>query len=97
MLSGVPQGSVLGALLFLIYINDIDDGIMSKIWKFADYTKICKNIENEMDVEILRNDLKQLYKWSEDWQMFFNLDKCVVIHIWAIKIKNAYTNLKDKN
>ena len=81
VLSGVPQGSVLGPLLFLIYINDIDDGIMSKIWKFADDTKICKNIKNERDVEILRNDLKQLYKWSEDWQMLFNLDKCVVIHM----------------
>ena len=77
VLSGVPQGSVLGPLLFLIYINDIDDGIISKIWKFADDTKICKNIKNERDVEILRNDLKQLYKWSEDWQMLFNLDKCV--------------------
>ena len=68
VLSGVPQGSVLGPLLFLIYTNDIDDGIISKIWKFADDTKICKNIKNEGDVKILRNDLKQLYKWSEDWQ-----------------------------
>ena len=73
------------------YINDIDDGIISKIWKFADDTKICKNIKNERDVEILRNDLKQLYKWSEDWQMLFNLDKCVVIHM-GNKKKKFYTN-----
>ena len=90
VLSGVPQGSVLGPLLFLIYINDIDDGIMSKIWKFADDTKICKNIKNERDVEILRNDLKQLYKWSEDWQMLFNLDKCVVIHMGNKNKKGLY-------
>ena len=50
----------------LIYINDIDDKIISKLWKFADDTKICHNIKSERDVEILRNDLKQLYTWSED-------------------------------
>ena len=99
VLSGVPQGSVLGPLLFLIYINDIDDSIISKLWKFADDTKICHNIKSERDVEILRNDLKQLYKWSEDWQMLFNLDKCVVIHFGTKNEKHTYElggqNLKN--
>ena len=90
MLSGVPQGSVLGPLLFLIYINDIDDRIISKLWKFADDTKICHNIKSERDAEILRNDLRELYKWSEDWQMLFNLDKCVVIHFGTKNEKRTY-------
>ena len=72
VLSEVPQGSVLGPLLFLIYINDIDDGIISKIWKFADDTKICNNVKNDEDVEILRKDLKQLYKGQK-------IGKCCLI------------------
>ena len=90
-----------GALMLLIYINDIDDKIISKLWKFADDTKICHNNKSERDVEILRNDLKQLYKWLEDWQMLFNLDKCVVIHFGTNCEKRTYElggqNLKNKN
>ena len=79
--SGFPQGSVLGPLLFLIFINDIDDGIISKIWKFADDSKICYKICNEADKEIIRGDLRKLFQWSEDWQMLFNIDKCIVLHM----------------
>ena len=81
VLSGVPQGSVLGPLLFLIYINDLDVGIVSKLVKFADDTKLGKEVKNEHEVNILRQDLRNIFQWSVDWQMSFNTDKCTVIHM----------------
>ena len=81
VLSGVPQGSVLGPLLFLIYINDLDAGVMSKLVKFADDTKIGRQIATEHEVEIMRDDLNKNFQWSINWQMLFNEDKCTVIHM----------------
>ncbi|HKJ81868.1 MAG TPA: reverse transcriptase family protein [Ignavibacteriaceae bacterium] len=83
VVSGVPQGSVLGPLLFIIYINDIDEGILSKLNKFADDSKVGKGIKCRQDVEMLQSDLDKLSKWAEDWQMTFNLEKCNVLHCGA--------------
>jgi len=80
VLSGVPQGSVLGPLLFLIFINDLDTDILSKLCKFADDTKIGRTVGTEQEVNILRRELNKLHTWAQDWQMAFNVDKCVVVH-----------------
>ena len=79
--SGVPQGSVLGPILFLIYINDLDLDLVSKLGKFADDSKLCKNVVTDSDSETLQHDLDNLHKWSQNWQMQFNIDKCSVIHM----------------
>ena len=80
VLSGVPQGSVLGRILFLIYINDLDDNITSKVLKFADDTKVFRKIKSDADRQHLQNDLNKLIEWSEKWQMLFNFGKCKCLH-----------------
>ena len=91
VLSGVPQGSVLGPLLFLIYINDLDVNINSKLSKFADDTKMCRTSNNDKEAATLQNDLHKIYQWSLDWQMLFNIDKCVVIHAGNNNKRYNYT------
>ena len=80
VLSGVPQGSVLGPILFLIYINDLDDDITSKVLKFVDDTKVFRKIKSDADRQHLQDDLNKLIEWSEKWQMLFNLGKGKCLH-----------------
>mgnify|MGYP003529753736 FL=1 len=89
--SGVPQGSVLGPVLFLIYINDIDANLTSTIGKFADDTKMCKSVSSAEGVQKLREDLVKLGNWAKDWQMSFNTDKCSVIHLGNENLKHKYS------
>jgi hypothetical protein len=63
--SGVPQGSVLGPVLFLVYINDIDLGLFSKLSKFADDSKLYKSICSDLDRDSLQQDLDNLHQWSQ--------------------------------
>lgn len=88
--SGVPQGSVLGPLLFIIYINDIDDGIVNKLSKFADDTKLFGRVSSPEQIIALQQDLIKLFDWSQDWLMLFNIDKCKVLHFGYHNILSSY-------
>jgi hypothetical protein len=90
--SGVPQGSVLGPVLFLIYINDITDNMQSTIRLFADDCTIYRPINNKNDQQILQSDLTNLTKWEQKWKMAFNVSKCNVMHLTRSKnpIKEPY-------
>ena len=79
--SGVPQGSVIGPTLFLIFINDIQDNIQSRIRLFADDCVIYREIMTNSDHQILQQDLQQLSTWSSTWVMSFNVKKCAVLSI----------------
>ena len=83
VISGVPQGSVLGPTLFLIFINDIDIAVEATgaiLKKFADDTKCYMVVETEEDKARFQTMLSSLMRWSEKWQMLFNMDKCHVLH-----------------
>ena len=81
VLSGVPQRSILGPVLFLVFINDLDAGIVNWILIFADDTKVFGKVNNIDDSQKTQDDLNTLFSWSQDWQMAFNVDKCKVMHI----------------
>ena len=75
VLSGVPQGSILGPILLLVYINDLEVGVTRKIFKFADDTKLFRKVKEIGDKQKLQVDIDKLVKWSEKWQMLFNFGK----------------------
>ena len=75
--SGLPQGSVLDPVLFLIYINTMPDEIASKIYMFADDAKLYRQIEDKLDVTRIHEDLQSLETWSGQSLLSFYIDNCV--------------------
>ena len=91
--SGVPQGSVLGPLAFVIFINDLDDVTddISIMNKFADDTKCGHVIKDQTDIDTLQNCLDRLTEWANKWGMSFNVGKCKVMHVGRANPKATYT------
>ena len=79
--SGVPQGTVIGPILFLVYINDIKSGVTSDMRLFADDSIIYRTINTDEDHRILTEDLHKLQTWATKWQMIFKPEKCFVMNI----------------
>ena len=102
--SGVPQGSVLGPILFLIFINDLPLGVISPVSLFADDSKVYsmiiskknslirkKSDNNFKGNEVLQNDLNSIRDWASRWKMEFNVDKCKIMHMGRSNPKHNYS------
>ena len=98
MISGIPQGSVIGPLLFVIFINDLPDVIKnSHIFLFADDMKLFNPIYNEESCNNLQKDLTSAEKWTETSLLKFHPDKCCNMRIGRSSIRNdGYTMGKDQ-
>ena len=91
--SGVLQGSVLRPILFLMFINDISEGVSNTLKLFADDSKIYKTIKSHQDALELQNDLHVdcLMSWSDRCQLGFNVNKCKVLHMGLTNMQHRYT------
>ena len=78
MISGIPQGSVLGPILFVLFINDMPEAVESLCLLFADDAKLFRNVNlrDEVSHKLLQRDIEKLAEWSEKWQLPFNTGKC---------------------
>ena len=93
VLSGVSQGSVLGPVLFLVFIKALPDKIGSSVRLFADDCILYRNIRYSGDCEILQDDLNSLTRWEVDWQMKFNVAKCHSMRVtWHLTDRHIIFN-----
>ena len=81
VVSGVPQGSVLGPILFVLYINDLPDTVKNYLKLFADDTKLFSQIDNANDCQLVQQDIDTLENWSEKWLLSFHPQKCKVMRL----------------
>ena len=96
--SGVPQGSVLGPLLFLIYINDIVHDIDSQVKLFADDTSMYLRMEDGIErTEILNSDIRKILNWSRTWKVTFNPTKTELLTLSSHRSPDTYPLIFDND
>ena len=100
MTSGVPQGSSIGSLLFIAYVNDIDKYVGNcNLAKYGDDIKIYKKIpKNQFDLSVscLQSKLNSLQNWADEWQLSFNSKKCSVLHFGYKNPNHVYKIGRDE-
>jgi hypothetical protein len=92
--SGIPQGSVLGPILFTIYINDLTDVIENMVKLVADNTKVYAAVNNTDEIDSLQSDIERLMNWSDTWLLKFNKSKCKHTHLGP-ETGTSYSMLDD--
>ena len=98
VLSGVPQGLVLGSILFLIFINDLSDNIKSSVRLFADDCVLYRNFHSLQDCLLWQEYLYSLALWEADWQMKFNVAKCHYMRVtWYYLHKQIHHDAAPAN
>ena len=91
VLSGVPQGSVLGPVLFIIFVNDLPDILNTCSCSiFADDTKIQAKVNSSDEADKIQEDLNELSKWCKEWKMVFNASKCHILHFGRKNMNYLY-------
>ena len=95
--SGVPQGSVLGPLLFVIFINDLTEAVNCGVKLYADDTKIYAVVNSDGDSAQFQQQINALFEWSMTWQLQFHPDKCHILKLGKKQVKTEYTMGTDEN
>ena len=88
--SGVPQGSVIGPILFVMFINDMPNNLSNFVSLFADDTKLFGKSTTVADSESIQGDLHKLQEWSETWNLKFNKEKCQTLYLGKNNGKHIY-------
>jgi hypothetical protein len=89
--SSVPQGSVIGPLLFAIFINDLPERIKNECRLYVDDSKLKGIIDKEEDAIDIQKDIDSMQGWAKTWQMSFNYDKCKVMHFGKKNKEQTYS------
>ena len=96
--SGVPQGSVIGPLLFVLFTNNLPETLKNLTKLYADDTKILNEMLSSASTLSLQSDLDLAFKWTQDWLVKFNISKCMVMHFGRNNKKSPlYINEKKLN
>ncbi len=97
VISGVPQGSVLGPVLFVIFINDMPSNVSSFLSLFADDATLYAKSTTQEQQSTIQDDLLKLQSWSDTWQLHFNKAKCKALYLGKDNRKETYFMQNDQN